>query len=67
MEIDGLTFPEALALLAERNGIPMPKRSEFSDAETRLRAAALEIHSIAANLYQANLRSPQGAEGSRLS
>jgi DNA primase len=24
MEVDGLTFPEALKLLAERNGIPMP-------------------------------------------
>src|SRR5271170_5918362 len=27
MEIDGLTFPETLKLLADRNGIPMPKRS----------------------------------------
>ncbi len=26
MEVDGLTFPEALKLLAERNGIPMPQR-----------------------------------------
>ena len=25
MEIEGLTFPEALKMLAERNGIPMPQ------------------------------------------
>jgi DNA primase len=62
MELDGLTFPEALKLLAERNGIPMPRRSEYSDAESRQRAALHEIHVIAANLYQANLRGPQGAE-----
>jgi DNA primase len=62
MEIDGLTFPEALKLLAERNGIPMPKRTEYADAESRLRSALLEIHEIAAQLFQSNLRGPQGAE-----
>ena len=31
MEVDGLTFPETLKLLAERHGIPMPKRPEYSD------------------------------------
>src|SRR5579871_2640613 len=62
MEIDGLTFPEALKLLAERNGIPMPKRSEFADAESRLRDALHEMHSIAMDLYQSNLRGPQGAD-----
>ena len=62
MEIDGITFPEALKLLAERNGIPMPKRTEYSDAESKLRGALLEIHEIAASLFQAKLRGPQGAE-----
>src|SRR5215471_6510554 len=62
MEIEGLTFWEALKLLAERNGIPLPKRSDYSDAETRLRAGLLEMHSIAAQMFQANLRGPQGAE-----
>jgi DNA primase len=62
MEIDGLTFPEALKLLADRNGIAMPKRSEFSDAESKLRAALHEIHVIAGSLYQANLRGPHGAD-----
>ncbi len=62
MEIDGLTFPEALKQLAERHGIPMPKRTEFSDAESRLRGALLDMHAIAAQVFQANLRGPQGAE-----
>ena len=62
MEIDGLTFFEAFKLLAERNGIPMPKRTEHADAESKLRAELLEVHEIAAGLYQSALRSPQGAD-----
>jgi DNA primase len=62
MEIDGLTFPEALKQLAERNGIPMPKRSEVSDVESRMRGTLLEMHTIAAQVFQENLRGPQGAE-----
>ena len=62
MQIEGLTFWEALKLLAERNGIPLPKRSDYSDAETKLRAALMEMHSIAAETFQANLHGPQGVE-----
>src|ERR1700675_3067219 len=62
MEVDGLTFPEALKLLAERNGIPMPKRTEYADADSKLRAALFDIHTIAAGLFQANLSAPQGGE-----
>jgi DNA primase len=61
-EIDGLTFPEALKMLAERAGIPMPKRNEYADADSKLRAALFEIHSIAAQMFQTNLRGPSGAE-----
>src|SRR5579871_953650 len=62
MKIDGLTFPEALKLLAERNGIPMPKRTEYADAESKLRGALLDMHAIAAELFQANLKGPHGGE-----
>jgi DNA primase len=62
MQIEGLTFWEALKLLAERHGIPLPSRSEYSDAETKRRAALMEMHSIAAQAFQANLRGPEGAE-----
>jgi DNA primase len=61
MEIDGLTFPEAIKLLAERNGIPMPKRSDYSDPEAKLRGALFEMHKIAADLFQSSLRGTQGA------
>jgi DNA primase len=61
-EIDGLTFPEALKMLAERAGIPMPKRNEYADGDSKLRAALFEIHSIAAEMFRANLRGPSGTE-----
>ena len=62
MEVDGLTFPEALKMLAERNGIPMPKRSEYADAESKQRGSLHDMHALAAQMYQAALRGPQGAE-----
>ncbi|MEI9811764.1 MAG: DNA primase [Acidobacteriota bacterium] len=62
MEHDGLTFPEALRFLAERYGIPMPQRQDYSDAESRLRAALMEMHEIAADVFRENLRGPIGNE-----
>ena len=62
MEIEGLTFPEALKQLAERHGIAMPKRAEFSDAETRLRAALHDMHTLAAEVFEETLRGPLGAD-----
>ncbi|HTB11434.1 MAG TPA: DNA primase [Bryobacteraceae bacterium] len=62
MEIDGLTFPEALKMLAESHGIPMPKRSEFADADSKLRAALFEIYSMAAQMFRENLRGTHGTE-----
>jgi len=61
MQIDRLTFFEALKLLAERNGIAMPKR-EYADADSRLRAALLEMHEMAAALFQSNLSGTGGAD-----
>src|ERR1700682_2520699 len=64
MEIEGLTFYEALKLLAERNGIAMPRR-EYSDPESKSRTAILEMHEQAARLFQQNLNSPAGADARR--
>jgi DNA primase len=61
-EIENLTFFEALKLLAERNGIPMPARRERNDPETDLRAAIYELHEIAANAFQENLWAPAAGE-----
>jgi DNA primase len=62
MEIERLSFYEALRLLADRNGIPMPKRADYSDDETRLRAAVFQMHEIAAKAFRANLNSPGGTQ-----
>src|SRR5258708_5891807 len=62
MEVDGLTFPEALKMLAERNGIPMPQRTEYADADSKLRGSLHEMHTIANRLYRAALQGPQGRE-----
>ncbi len=60
MEIEGLSFYEALKTLAERYGIPMPKRSQYADEDTRLRGALYELHEVAQASFQANLNGPAG-------
>ena len=60
MEKDGLSFWEALKHLAERYGIPLPKRSQYSDEESRLRGAAFEMHEIAQQAFRSNLQGPAG-------
>lgn len=60
MEIENLTFYEALKHLAERHGIPMPKQERFSDAESRLRGALYAIHEVAARLFRSALESAAG-------
>src|SRR5215813_6393134 len=52
MEFEHVSFPEALKLLAERNGIAMPKRAEYSDPETRLRNAVYQMQELALEAFQ---------------
>ena len=40
MEIEGVSFYEALKALAERYGIPMPKRSQYADEESQAARSA---------------------------
>jgi DNA primase len=61
MQLEGVTFFEALKAVAERNGIPMPKRAEYADAESKQRGALQQMHEIAAGLFQSNLNSAMGA------
>lgn len=61
-KIENLSFFEARNALAERHGIPLPKRSEYADEETKLRAALYEMHEIALAEFRDQLRSQQGAE-----
>jgi len=62
MEIERLTFWEAVRLLAERHGIPLPKQGAETDEESRRRAALYEMHEIAARLFREHLLSPAGQE-----
>jgi DNA primase len=59
-KIEGVTFYEALKTLAERNGIPMPKRSLVSDEQSKLREAVFQMHEMALENFRANLRGPAG-------
>ena len=60
MEKEGLSFFEALKSLAERYGVPMPKRSQYADDDSRMRAALFEMHTLAAQTFHANLQSSAG-------
>ena len=63
-KIENVGFPEAVRIVAQKCGIPLPKR-EFSSpeeaAEARLRGKLLDLHETAAAWYEELLRGPEGA------
>jgi DNA primase len=63
-KIENVTFPEAVRIVAQKAGIPLPKR-EFSSpeqaAEARLRMKLLDLHEAAAAWFEEQLRGPEGA------
>ena len=65
-KIENVTFPEAVRIVAQKAGIPLPKR-EFSSpeqaAEARLRMKLLELHELATNWFEEQLQGPEGALG----
>ena len=66
MEIEGISFYEALKELAERNGIPMPKRAQYADDDSRLREALFHMHEMAAGALSRQPERPGGRSGARL-
>ena len=62
MEMERLTFWEAVKQLAERNGIPLPKRTDLADEESRRRGRLLEIQALAAQHFARTLAGPSGSE-----
>ena len=62
MEIENMTFPEALKVLADRAGITLPKQVETPEMrrESDLRTRLLEIHKEAAIFFHHMLKSPEG-------
>jgi len=63
-KIENVGFPEAVRVVAQKCGIPLPKR-EFSSPEeaagARLRAKLLELQETAAEWFEEQLRGPGGA------
>ena len=63
-KIENVGFPEAVRIVAQKCGIPLPKR-EFSSPEeaagARLRARLLELHETATAWFEEQLRGPEGA------
>ena len=59
-ELEGIPFFEALKSLAERNGIPMPKRSQYVDEDSRQREALYQMHELAQENFRAGLAGPAG-------
>jgi DNA primase len=63
-KIENVGFPEAVRIVAQKSGIPLPKR-EFSSpeqaTEARLRTKLLDLHETAAAWFEEQLRGPEGA------
>jgi len=63
-KVENITFPEAVRLIAQKLGVPMPKVSFSSPQEARdakLRMALLDVQERAAEFFQQCLRRPEGA------
>ena len=62
MELEGMSFFEALKSLCEQHGIPMPKRGPeaLADEQTKLRAAVYQMQEVAQKFFRAQLDSPEG-------
>ena len=63
-KIENITFPEAVRLVAQKLGIPLPKAAFANPGEAkeaRLRGELLDIHERAAAFFQECLRRPEGA------
>lgn len=61
MEIENLTFPEAVRFLAKRANLPVPEDDSPQDGADRLRRRVLELNRDAARWYYDLLCSPEGA------
>jgi DNA primase len=63
-KVENISFPEAVRLVAQKLGIPMPKATYSSEGEARearLRGQILEIHERTVAFFQECLRRPEGA------
>ena len=63
-KIENVGFPEAVRIVAQKCGIPLPKK-EFSSpeqaAESRQRMKLFDLHEAAAAFFEDQMRGPEGA------
>ena len=68
-KIENVGFSEAVRTVAQKSGVPLPKR-EFASpeeaAEHRQRGKLLELHEAATAWFEEQLRSPEGARSARI-
>ncbi len=64
MEYENYSFPEALKLLADRVGVPLPEEevNEEMKRQQNLRGSILEVNKMAAKYFYYQLRSENGAQ-----
>src|SRR3984885_12490699 len=63
-KVENVSFPESVRFVAQKCGIPLPKRefsSEEEAQESRQRTKLLELHELATAWFEEQLRSPEGA------
>ena len=67
MQIQSISFPEALRVLAERAGIPLPKNSSnhATDPKQRERDSLRKLNEAATRYFQSLLKSPEGGLSAR--
>src|SRR5277367_5650338 len=54
MEVEGLTFPEAVEKLANEAGLDLPREDPASQARERVRSSLHDVLALAASLYERN-------------
>jgi DNA primase len=62
MEIEGLSFPEAVERVAAIAGLPMPTPSRESEEQEKKRASLHDVLAMAAALFEDNLQGRVGAK-----
>jgi DNA primase len=63
-KVENITFPEAVRLVAQKLGIPLPKATYSSPTEAReakIRGQLLDVHERASAFFQECLKRPEGA------
>jgi DNA primase len=64
MKLENIPFPEAVRSVAQKSGIPLPKREFSSPEEAReagIRRQLIDIHEAATQYFQQALNSPEAA------